>query len=76
MKNGLQSAQINLANVPADGNVGGLLFTAGTVMIFFWGIPLIRYLVPTAILLGGGLALVFRKIRHDASGNERILKLN
>ena len=73
MKNGLPYAQINIANVPADGNIGGVLFTAGTVMIFFWGIPIVRYVAPAAILLGAGLALVLRYIRHDTPGSTRIL---
>ena len=75
MKNGLPYAQINIANVPADGNIGGLLFTAGTLMIFFWGIPLVRYLAPAAIVLGGGLAWVLRRLRHDTPGTTRILAL-
>ena len=75
MKNGLPYAQINIANVPADGNIGGLLFTAGTVMIFFWGLPIVRYLAPAAILVGGGLAVALRYLRHETASTTRILAL-
>jgi hypothetical protein len=66
-------AEINLAKVPADGNIGGMIFAASTVMIFFWGIPLVRYLFPAAILLGSGVALVLHFIRHEDTGASWIL---
>ena len=68
MKDNLPYAEINMANVPADGNVGGLIFAVSTVMIFFWGIPLVRYMFPAAIISGCGIALVLHFIRHKTTG--------
>ena len=56
-------AEINLAKIPVSGDFPGLLFAAGTVLIFFWGIPEIRYMVPAAIVLGCGIAVALR-IKH------------
>jgi hypothetical protein len=65
MKATLPYAEINIAKVPADGNIGGLIFAAATAMIFFWGIPLVRYMFPAAVFLGCGVALVLHFIRHE-----------
>jgi hypothetical protein len=73
MNDKLPYAQINIANVPADGNIAGLIFALGTVMIFFWGIPLVRYLFPAAIFLGCGIAVVLHFIRHETPGASWIL---
>jgi hypothetical protein len=73
MQDNLPYAEINLAKVPADGNVGGVLFAVGTVVIFFWGIPLVRYLFPAAIVLGCGIAVVLHFIRHQTPGASWIL---
>jgi hypothetical protein len=73
MNDKLPYAQINIANVPADGNIGGLIFAFATVMIFYWGIPLVRYLFPAAILLGCGVGLVLHFMRHETPGASWIL---
>jgi hypothetical protein len=73
MQDHLPYAEINVAKVPADGNVGGMIFAIATVMIFFWGIPLVRYLLPAAIVLGCGVALVLHFIRHETPGASWIL---
>jgi hypothetical protein len=73
MKNNLPYAQINVAKVPADSNVGGMIFAVSTAMTFFWGIPLLRYLFPAAILLGCGVALVLHFVRHETPGASWIL---
>jgi hypothetical protein len=58
MKDNVSFAQINSAKIPVDANIGGMIFAAGTVIIFLWGIPLLRYLFPAAIVLGCGIALI------------------
>ena len=73
MQDNLPYAEINVAKVPADGNVGGMLFAVGTVVIFCWGIPLVRYLFPAAIVLGCGIAVVLHFIRHPTPGASWIL---
>jgi hypothetical protein len=50
-------AEINMSKIPVSGDVAGLVFAAGTVMIFFWGIPEIRCLLPAAIVLACGIAI-------------------
>jgi hypothetical protein len=57
--------EINAAKVPVDGNVGGLIFAASTVVIFLWGIPLLRYMFPAAIVSGCVIALVLHFVRHE-----------
>jgi hypothetical protein len=73
MKDNLPYAEINVAKVPADGNIGGMIFAIGTLMIFFWGIPLVRYMFPAAIVLGCAVALVLHFIRHETPGASWIL---
>ena len=68
MKANLPYAEINVAIVAADGNVGGMIFAFATVLIFFWGIPLVRYMFPAAIVLGSAVAVVLHFIRHEAPG--------
>jgi hypothetical protein len=59
------AAEINMAKIPVSGDIAGLIFTAATVLIFFWGIPEIRYLLPAAIVLGCGIAVGLHFIRHE-----------
>ena len=73
MKDNPAYSEINAAKIPVGGNVGGLIFAVATVMIFFWGIPLLRYMFPAAIALGCGIAVILRLIRHEASGAAWIL---
>src|SRR5580704_1998233 len=73
MKDKLPYAEINVAHVPADGNVGGMIFAAATVLIFYWGIPLVRYFFPPAIILGCGIALALHFIKRETPGSSWIL---
>ncbi len=72
MKPCLPYAQINMAKVPADGNVGGLIFAIGTAMIFFWGIPLVRYMLPAAICLGCGVAFLLHFVGNSYERKHRL----
>ena len=76
MKHSPSYAEINIAKVPADGNIGGMMFAAATAMIFFWGIPIVRYMLPAAIVLGCGVALVLHFLRHETPGASWILPKN
>ena len=73
MKNNLPTTEINVAKVPVDGNIGGLLFTIGTVMIFYWGIPFLRFIFPAAIVLGCGVALALHFTHHETPPTTKIL---
>ena len=75
MENNQPYAEINVAKVPADGNVGGLIFAISTVMIFFWGIPLVRYLFPAAIVSGCGVALALHFIRHKDTASRSLYNI-
>lgn len=68
VKDNPSRAEINAAQVPVGANVGGMLFAAGTVMIFFWGIPLLRYMFPAAIVTGCGIAIALHLIHHETPG--------
>ncbi len=73
MQEDLPYAQINASKIPADRNIGGMIFAAGTVLIFFWGIPLLRYMFPAAIVLGCGIAVALHFVRFTAPGASWIL---
>ena len=66
-------AEINASKLPVDGNIGGIIFAASTVIIFYWGIPLLRYMFPAAVLLGCGIALLLHFVRHETTGAPWIL---
>jgi hypothetical protein len=61
--------EIDVAKIPADDNVGGLMFAVATVVVFLIGIPAIRVLFPMALLAGGAVALVLHLLRHGLHGS-------
>jgi hypothetical protein len=65
-------AEINMAKIPVSGDVPGLLFTAGTMLIFFWGIPELRYMLPASLIAGCGVAVGLRLIHHEDRGEMHI----
>jgi hypothetical protein len=54
--------------VRVGGNIAGAIFTVGSMLIFLFGIPVLRYMFPVAVLFGCGIALAFRVIRHETPG--------
>jgi hypothetical protein len=74
MKENAGLPEINAAKLPVGGNIGGVIFAASTVIIFFWGIPLLHYMFPAAIGLGCGIAVLLHFIRHETPGAPWILK--
>ncbi len=56
--------EINVARLPVDANVGGLIFAASTVVIFLLGIPLLWYLFPAALVAGCGIAFLLHFTRR------------
>ena len=73
MKGELLRADIDMAKIPADGNIGGLLFAVGTIVIFLIGVPAIRILFPAAIAIGCGVALVLRFVHGRVPKDPLIL---
>ena len=65
MKDNHSYAEINAAKIPVDGNIGGTIFAASTLIIFVWGIPLLRYLFPAAIVSGCAIAFILHFVRHE-----------
>ena len=68
MREDTPSPQINIAKIPVGGGIAGAIFAVGSMMIFLIGIPVLRYIFPAAIVLGGGVALILHFIRHETPG--------
>ena len=64
MKDERPRAEINMARIPVDGGIAGLIFALGTMAVFVIGIPSIRYMLPAALVPGCGIA-AFLRTRHD-----------
>jgi len=60
--------QINVSKIVSGGGIAGAMFAVISMVIFLIGIPLVRYMLPAAILLGGGLAVGFHFKRHETTG--------
>lgn len=60
--------QINVSKIPGGGGIAGALFAVISMVIFLVGIPLVRFFLPAAIVLGCGVALIIRSIRHQPTG--------
>ena len=65
MKDDTVRAEIDMAKIRVRGDIPGLIFAAGSVMIFYWGIPALRYTFPVAVGAGCLVALALHFIRHD-----------
>jgi len=58
-------AEINMSRIPVSADIAGLLFTVGTVVTFYWGIPELKNVVPAAIVVGVAVAVLLHLIRHE-----------
>jgi hypothetical protein len=65
--------QINSAKIPVGGGIAGSIFALGSTLIFLIGIPALRYFLPAAVVLGGGVALILHFMRHETPGKSWIL---
>jgi hypothetical protein len=68
--------QINVSKIPGGGGIAGAMFAVISIVIFLIGVPLTRYMLPAAIVLGGGLALILHFVRHETPGASWILPAN
>ena len=73
MREGTPSPQINVSKIPGGGGIAGALFAVISMVIFLIGIPALRYMLPAAVVLGSGVALVLHFIRHETTGASWIL---
>jgi hypothetical protein len=56
--------EINLSAIPVGGNVGGLIFAAGSVLIVILGLPELRWFLTAALgsgLIAGGVLTAWRR---------------
>lgn len=65
--------QINMSKMPGGGGIAGALVAVISTLIFVIGIPVLRYFLPAAIVLGGAVALVIHFTRHETPGTPWIL---
>ncbi len=73
MKEDTPVPQINVSKIPGGGGVAGAMFAVISMLIFLIGIPMLRYMLPAAIVLGGGVALILHFVRHETPGAPWIL---
>ena len=72
MQQGTPSPQINVSKIPGGAGVAGALFAVISTLIFLLGIPLLRFFLPAAIVLGCAVALIIHSIRHEPPGKSWI----
>ncbi len=65
--------QINVSKIPGGRGIAGALFALGSMGIFLVAIPRLRYFFIAAIIVGAGIALILRFIRHETPGKPWIL---
>jgi hypothetical protein len=73
MSEGTPSPQINVSKIVAGGGIAGALFAVISTVIFLIGIPILRYFLPAALVLGGIVALAIHRQRHETPGAPWIL---
>jgi hypothetical protein len=65
--------QINVSKIPGGTGIAGALFAIGSMLIFLFGVPRIRYFFIGALIVGFGIALVLRFVRRETPGKPWIL---
>jgi hypothetical protein len=62
-----------VSKIQGGGGIAGAMFAAISMMIFLIGIPALRYMLPAAVVVGCGVALILHFIRHETTGASWIL---
>jgi hypothetical protein len=73
MSEGAPNPQINVSKIPGGTGIAGALFAIGSMSIFLFGVPRIRYFFIAAIILGCGIAIVMRFVRRETPGKPWLL---
>jgi hypothetical protein len=60
--------QINASKIAFGGGIAGAIFTIGSMLIFLTGLPMLWYMFPATIVLGGTFALILRFGHHKTPG--------
>lgn len=76
MSDELKTPQINISKIPGGTGIAGALFAIGSMLIFLFGVPRIRYFFIGALVLGCVMALVLRFVRRETPGKPWILPAN
>jgi hypothetical protein len=63
MNDDARAPQINVSKIPGGAGFAGALFAITSVFIFLIGIPILRFFLPAAILLGCAVALSIHFVR-------------
>src|SRR5215469_12846966 len=71
-----KTPQINISKIPGGTGIAGALFAIGSMLIFLFGVPRIRYFFIGAIVVGCGIALILRFVRRETPGEPWILPAN
>jgi hypothetical protein len=66
---------ISMHKIPVGSGFVGLLFTAGSALIFVLGFPTLWYFVAIALALGVGVAVFLRFIRGRGSDRNKPLSI-
>ena len=73
-----QAPQINVSKIPGGAGFAGALFALSSVVIFLIGIPILKFFLPAAIILGFGIMLLIHFVRrrfpHETPGSPWIMK--
>jgi hypothetical protein len=73
MGEGTPNPQINVSKIVAGGGMAGALFAIISTAIFLIGIPILRYFLPAALVLGCIVAIVIHFKQHETPGKPWIL---
>ncbi len=70
-----QHPGINMHNLPVGGGFIGLLFAAGSALIFVLGLPALWYFVAFSAALGIGVAVLLRVVSNRRSQRAKPLSI-
>ena len=65
--------QINASKMAVGGNIPGLLFAVGTMLIFYFGIPELRVMLPAMLIVGAAFAVVLHFVHRETPGKAWLL---
>jgi hypothetical protein len=64
MSSNAPSPQINVSKIPGGAGFAGAFFAISSVVIFLIGIPMLRFFLPAAIVLGFAIMLLIHFARR------------
>ena len=64
MEKDASNPQINVSKIPGGGGIAGAIFAISSMLIFLAGIPVLRYFLPAAALVGFGIYLMIKLVRR------------